>query len=74
MEGVLAPSSNCSILIEISMAGKANRENDLSIVLGATMDLTNTIIRLILLPLCQSVRIYDFDHLGVQMTKAGNTN
>jgi hypothetical protein len=41
----LAPSSHCSILIEIPMAGKASRDNDLSIALGATMDLTNMIIR-----------------------------
>jgi hypothetical protein len=33
----LALSSNCSILIEILLAGKAGRENDLSIAPKATM-------------------------------------
>jgi cAMP phosphodiesterase len=31
--GHLAPSSHCSILIEISLGGKASQENDLSLAL-----------------------------------------
>ncbi len=40
--GHLAPSSHCSILIETPQAGKARWKKHLSIVLTATMDLTNS--------------------------------
>jgi hypothetical protein len=40
---VLAPSSHCSILIEI--LGKASWKNELSIAPVATMDSTNSTIR-----------------------------
>ncbi len=45
--GVLAPSSHCSIPIEVHMAGEASWENDVSIVQVAITDSTNsTILRI----------------------------
>ncbi len=39
LEGILAPYSHCSILIETPMVSKAGRDNDVSIV---PMGLTNS--------------------------------
>jgi hypothetical protein len=38
LEGVLASSSHCSILIEISLANQVSQENDLNIAPIATTD------------------------------------
>ena len=45
--GVLAPSSHCSIPIEVHLAGEASWENDVSIAQVATMDSTNATILII---------------------------